>query len=105
MRRAAGSIWSTLDRRLASLEVHHALTGLPAAWLLRLRARFGCATSMSMVAHEVAERIDLRLNERGANVQLIGPDDRGVFMGRGRDLAGFRAGGSGAGLSRSSALA
>jgi hypothetical protein len=34
---------------------------------------------------DAADAIEMRRNERGANVQLIGPDDRGVFDGQ-RDI-------------------
>ena len=31
---------------------------------------------------DAADTVELRCNERGANVQLVGPDDAGVFAGR-----------------------
>ena len=31
---------------------------------------------------EAAEEVDVRRNEKGPNVQLIGPDDDGVFEGQ-----------------------
>lgn len=77
-----------LSKRLGSLKVEHALTGLPAAWLLDGFATFRLST---IYVHddprEVAERLDLRRNERGANVQLVCPDDDGVFW-NGRDVDG-----------------
>ncbi len=63
--------------------IDHAFTGLPAAWALDRFARFRLN---SVYVHgdprDAAEAVGLRRNERGANVQLIGPDDRGVFTGQ-----------------------
>ncbi|HSZ14141.1 MAG TPA: type IV toxin-antitoxin system AbiEi family antitoxin [Solirubrobacteraceae bacterium] len=72
-----------LDHRLRAADINHAFTGLPAAWALDRFARFRLN---SVYVHgdprDAADAIDLRRNERGANVQLIGPDDRGVFDGQ-----------------------
>jgi DNA-binding Lrp family transcriptional regulator len=72
-----------LDHRLREADVDHAFTGLPAAWALDRFARFRLN---SVYVHgdprAAADAIELRRNERGANVQLIGPDDRGVFDGQ-----------------------
>jgi hypothetical protein len=72
-----------LDERLRQAKVEHAFTGLPAAWALTRFARFRLNT---VYVHgdprEVADAIDLRRNERGANVQIVAPDDRGVFLGQ-----------------------
>ena len=72
-----------LDHRLRDANVDHAFTGLPAAWALGRFARFRLN---SVYVHgdprAAADAIELRRNERGANVQLIGPDDRGVFDGQ-----------------------
>lgn len=69
-----------LSQRLRSLKLEHALTGLPAAWLLDGFATFRLSTIyIEGDPREVADRLDLRRNERGANVQLVGPDDDGVF--------------------------
>jgi DNA-binding Lrp family transcriptional regulator len=72
-----------LDHRLRDADVDHAFTGLPAAWVLDRFARFRLT---SVYVHgdprAAADAIELRRNERGANVQLIGPDDHGVFDGR-----------------------
>jgi hypothetical protein len=72
-----------LDHRLSVASLDHAFTGLPAAWSLDRFARFRLN---SVYVHgdprAAADAIELRRNERGANVQLIGPDDRGVFDGR-----------------------
>jgi Transcriptional regulator, AbiEi antitoxin, Type IV TA system len=71
-----------LDDRLRNVGVDHAFTGLVAAWALDRFARFRLG---SVYVHgdprAAADAIELRRNERGANVQLIGPDDRGVFDG------------------------
>lgn len=72
-----------LEDRLRHAGVDHAFTGLPAAWAQDKFARFRLN---SVYVHGdpriVADAIELRRNERGANVQVIGPDDRGVFDGR-----------------------
>jgi hypothetical protein len=72
-----------LDHRLREADVDHAFTGLPAAWALDRFVRFRLN---SVYVHgdprAAADAIELRRNERGANVQLIGPDDRGVFDGQ-----------------------
>lgn len=63
--------------------VGHAFTGLPAAWALERFARFRLNSVYVNGDPRVAgDAIELRRNERGANVQLIGPDDRGVFDGQ-----------------------
>lgn len=75
--------------RLAEADIDHAVTGLPAAWLLEPFARFRLT---SVYVHgdprQAADAVGLRRNERGANVQLIGPDDLGVFLGQ-RDVDGI----------------
>jgi DNA-binding Lrp family transcriptional regulator len=72
-----------LDHRLRHADVDHAFTGLPAAWAFDRFARFRLN---SVYVHGdprvAADAIELRRNERGANVQLIGPEDRGVFDGQ-----------------------
>jgi hypothetical protein len=77
---------SELHQRLAAAGVDHAFTGLPAAWALAHHARFRL---VSVYVHgDPRASLDaarLRSGERGANVQLIGPNDDGVFAG-GRDL-------------------
>lgn len=71
-----------LDEQLGKANIDHAFTGLPAAWTLTRFARFRLN---SVYVHgdprDAAQSVGLRRNERGANVQLIGPDDRGVFIG------------------------
>jgi Transcriptional regulator, AbiEi antitoxin, Type IV TA system len=68
---------------LDAAQADHAFTGLPAAWALDPFARFRLV-SVYVVGDPrlAADAVGLRRNERGANVQLIGPDDRGVFDGR-----------------------
>jgi hypothetical protein len=72
-----------LHHRLDEGDVAHAFTGLPAAWLLEPFARFRLNT---VYVHgdprDAAEQVGLRRNERGANVQLVGPNDQGVFAGQ-----------------------
>jgi len=72
-----------LHRRLGAGAVEYAFTGLPAAWALRSYSRFRLnSVYVEGDPHAVAERLDLRIDDRGANVQLICPDDNGVFAGR-----------------------
>jgi hypothetical protein len=72
-----------LEGRLADSDVSHAFTGLPAAWAMTQFARFRL-TSVYVKGdpHLIAEKTEMRLGEKGANVQLLGPDDDGVFAGR-----------------------
>jgi transcriptional regulator with AbiEi antitoxin domain of type IV toxin-antitoxin system len=74
-----------LDDRLADANVRHAFTGLPAAWAMTRFARFRL-TSVFVVGdpRSVAAEIEMRQGEKGANVQLLEPDDEGVFAGEGR---------------------
>ncbi len=71
-----------VNDRLTQQWSGHAFTGLPAAWLLDGFARFRLVT---VYVHgdprEAATAIGMRRGERGANIQLIGPEDRGVFDG------------------------
>lgn len=72
-----------LHERLAGEQIDHAFTGLPAAWLIDGFARFRLASVyVTGDPRAAADAVGLRRNERGANVQLIGPEDRGVFDGR-----------------------
>lgn len=67
---------------LAHVDIPHALTGLPAAWMLDHFAQFRLVSVfVDDDPRRVAELIDARVEPRGANVQLIGPNDRGVFVG------------------------
>lgn len=75
-----------LNRRLIDSGIRDAFTGLAAAWLLDPFARFRLISLyIEGDPHVVAERLGLRLNEQGANVQVISPDDDGVFAGE-RDI-------------------
>lgn len=72
-----------LQGRLLAEGVDHAFTGLPAAWAIDGFARFRLVSVyVSGDPRTAADVVGMRRNERGANVQLIGPDDRGVFDGR-----------------------
>lgn len=74
---------SELNGLLTDARVQHAFTGLPAAWVLDKHARFRlCSVYVEGDPRDAAEKVDMRRNEQGANVQLIGPDDDGVFEGR-----------------------
>lgn len=71
-----------LHSTLNIAEVEHAFTGLPAAWVRDKFAQFRIVSVyVTGDPRLAAEAVGLRLNVRGANVQLIGPDDRGVFDG------------------------
>lgn len=79
-----------LSQRLESRAVPYAVTGPPAAWLLDGFAAFRLRTIyVEGDPREVAELVGLRRNERGANVQLVGPDDDGVVEGA-RELSDVR---------------
>jgi hypothetical protein len=71
-----------LNERLGQAGIGHAFTGLPAAWAMSHFARFRL-TSVYVEGdpHLVAEETEMRLGEKGANVQLLGPDDDGVLAG------------------------
>jgi hypothetical protein len=71
-----------LALRLGSLDVRHAFTGLPAAWAIDHFARFRLTTVyVEGDPRNAAKRLELRQSSAGANVQLVGPDDLGVFIG------------------------
>jgi hypothetical protein len=68
--------------RLDSSDVHHAFTGLPAAWVMDQFARFRLTTVyVAGDPRDAAELLGIRPGARGANVQLVGPNDSGVFDG------------------------
>jgi hypothetical protein len=72
----------TLGERLAALGLHHAFTGLPAAWAIDHFAQFRLSSVyVDGDPHDIAERLAMRTIQRGANVQLIAPNDHGVFLG------------------------
>lgn len=69
--------------------IAHAFTGLAAAWLLQQFAQFRLVSVyIPGDPRAAAVALGLRSEERGANVQLIGPDDEGVFAG-GREIDGL----------------
>jgi hypothetical protein len=71
-----------LAQRLGALGVRHAFTGLPAAWVIDHFARFRLTTVyVEGDPRDAAKRLELRQGSPGANVQLVGPDDLGVFIG------------------------
>lgn len=73
-----------LDAKLSGTGTEHAFTGLAAAWLRDGFAQFRIVSVyVAGDPREAADAVGVRRNERGANVQIIGPDDRGVFDGRG----------------------
>lgn len=70
----------SISDRLDAVGIGHALTGLAAAWLLDRFAAFRLTTIyVEGDPHEAAERLELRQHARGANVQVVGPDDLGVL--------------------------
>jgi hypothetical protein len=72
-----------LSTRLMGAAIGHAFTGLASAWALTGYARFRLNTVyVEGDPRDAANAIDLRRNERGANLQLVGPDDTGVFLGQ-----------------------
>jgi Transcriptional regulator, AbiEi antitoxin, Type IV TA system len=78
-----------LHHRLADAGIGHAFTGLPAAWALGHHARFRVTSAyVDGDPRVAADAVSLRRGEKGANVQLIGPDDEGVFQGS-READGY----------------
>lgn len=72
-----------LHGRLAGADIDHAFTGLPAAWALEPFARFRLNTVyVEGDPRAAADVVGMRRDERGANTQLVGADDHGVFLGR-----------------------
>ncbi len=72
-----------IDARLNDQGIDHAFTGLPAAWTMNGYTRFRLNTVyVKSDPYSAAEAITLRRNDAGANVQIVGPDDDGVFLGR-----------------------
>lgn len=71
-----------LAERLQDRSVRHAFTGLPAAWANDHFATFRLTTVyVGGDPREAADAANLRRETRGANVQLVGPNDPGVFAG------------------------
>lgn len=62
--------------------VRHAFTGLTAAWAMDRFAGFRLNTVyVGGDPRVAADALGVRRAERGANVQIVGPDDIGVFAG------------------------
>ncbi|HVA99670.1 MAG TPA: type IV toxin-antitoxin system AbiEi family antitoxin [Acidimicrobiales bacterium] len=71
---------SKISGQLHGLGVHHAFTGLAAAWAFDRFAQFRLSTVyIDTDPREVAEQLGMRPDTRGANVQIVGPNDSGVF--------------------------
>jgi len=86
---AAGSgdaLARSLSQGLEQLEVSHAMTGLPAAWLWTKYAGFRLATVYLADFPSDGLKADLGFREepRGANTWLVVPNDEGVFHGASR---------------------
>jgi hypothetical protein len=78
-----------LGERLKSANIHHAFTGLPAAYALDQFARFRLTTVyVAGDPSEIAGHLGARQTTKGANIQLVGPNDVGVFNGE-RDYEGL----------------
>jgi hypothetical protein len=72
----------SLSGQLKDLRIHHAFTGLPAAWVMDQFARFRLTTIyIDGDPRSAAAQLDIRQGHKGANVQLVGPNDAGVFSG------------------------
>ncbi|CAN5632778.1 hypothetical protein BH20ACT23_BH20ACT23_01930 [soil metagenome] len=71
-----------IAERLQEEDVHCAFTGLSAAWAMDRFARFRLNTVyVEGDPRDAADVLGIRRLERGANVQIVGPDDGGVFAG------------------------
>lgn len=80
----------SLAANLAKRQVDHAFTGLPAAWAVDRFARFRLTTVyVDGDPRDVVEQLDIREGPKGANVQILGPDDAGVLAGE-QDRDGMR---------------
>ena len=73
----------TLTESLTKRQIDHAFTGLPAAWAIDRFARFRLSTVyVDGDPRNVVEQLGIRQGSKGANVQILGPDDTGVFVGK-----------------------
>lgn len=71
-----------LTENLSKRQIKHAFTGLPAAWVIDRFAQFRLTTVyVDLDPRDVVEQLDIRQGSKGANVQILGPDDAGVFAG------------------------
>ncbi len=74
----------TLSSRLEALGIRYAFTGLAAAWAMDQFASFRLTTVyVDGDPRDAARRLGVRTADRGANIQLVGPNDPGVFAGEG----------------------
>jgi hypothetical protein len=72
----------SLTENLTKRQIDHAFTGLPAAWAIDHFARFRLTTVyVDGDPREVVEQLGIRQGSKGANVQILGPDDVEVFAG------------------------
>lgn len=72
----------SLAENLTKRQIDHAFTGLPAAWAIDRFARFRLSTVyVDGDPRDVVEQLGIRQGSKGANVQILGPDDAGVFAG------------------------
>jgi len=71
-----------LEAALRGIGVEHAFTGLSAAWALDHFARFRMTSVyVSGDPRKAVDQLELRRAPQGGNIQLIGPNDAGVFIG------------------------
>lgn len=72
-------------------QINHAATGLGAAWLMSRFAGFRVATIFldEIPSKKLLIELGFRREERGANLWLVVPNDKGVFQG-GYDVDGVR---------------
>jgi hypothetical protein len=70
----------TVASRLGSMSVHHAFTGLPAAWVMDNFAAFRLVTVYVEGDPRVAvEGLGARRAAAGSNLQLVGPNDMDIL--------------------------
>ena len=80
----------SLADKLQSAGIRHGFTGLPAAWAYSKHARFRlCSVYVEMDPRTAAAEVGMRPTERGANIQLIGPNDLDVLHSS-RLVAGYQ---------------
>jgi hypothetical protein len=84
--RTGEQLLSKVAAELKSLGTEWAFTGLSGAWLLAPFAGFRLVTVYvkSKRISEQLNRVGFRSEERGANLWLVSPNDRGVFFGQQR---------------------
>ncbi len=71
-----------LAENLGKRRIEHAFTGLPAAWAIDRFAQFRLTTVyVDGDPRDVVEQLDIRQGSKGANVQILGPDDAGALAG------------------------